>query len=284
MSGWNLSHRLYIPIAASALLAVSAFLSVPGVAQHIETSTFNQAPLRPKEDPTLVAKGKQLYDKQCAACHSTDLRGVEDKGINLLRSQDALTDRNGDNLVPAMLGKKPGLAGHKFDFSTDDANAVAAYVRSVVALIGSQGRPPGESARSPNILVGDAASGKQYFAAKCASCHSVDKDLKGFGAKLPSPKMLQAAWIRGNHLGVPVPTITAKATEPGKPAVEGTLIHIDDFLLTLKIQDGSTVTIRRGGALPKVEVHDPLEAHHNLLPVYTDKDIHDITAYLVTLK
>jgi cytochrome c oxidase cbb3-type subunit III len=78
--------------------------------------------------------------------------------------------------------------------------------------------------------------------------------------------------------------VTVKVTEPGKPELQGTLIHIDDFLVTLTTQDGSVETIRRQGAVPKVEVNDPLEAHRKMLPVLSDKNIHDLTAYLVTLK
>ena len=73
-------------------------------------------------------------------------------------------------------------------------------------------------------------------------------------------------------------------TQPGKAPVKGTVVHVDDFLVTLKLADGSVMTVRRGGAVPKVAVADPLEAHRNLLPTYTDQDIHDVTAYLVTLK
>jgi cytochrome c oxidase cbb3-type subunit 3 len=43
-------------------------------------------------------------------------------------------------------------------------------------------------------------------------------------------------------------------------------------------------SFRRVGDVPKIEINDPLEGHRKLLPVYTDKDIHDVTAYLVTLK
>ncbi len=284
MSGWNLHRSLCTSVAATALFVLPAGLLLNGIAQqHIETSTFNSGPARPKDDSKTVAKGKQLYGNSCESCHSADLRGTE-RGPNLLRSQDALTDTHGENLVPVIRGERAGMGSHKLDLSVDDANAVAAYVRSQISLIGSQGRPPGEAARSPNILVGNAEHGKQYFAAKCANCHSVDGDLKGLSKKIPNPKTLQAAWLRGNHFGVPLPTVTVTVTEAGKPKLEGVLIHVDDFLVTLKIQDGSMVTVRRRGALPKVEVHDPLEAHRNLLPVYTDNDIHDVTAYMVTLK
>ena len=48
--------------------------------------------------------------------------------------------------------------------------------------------------------------------------------------------------------------------------------------------DGSTRSFRRDGAVPKVDITDPLDGHKKLLLTYTDKDVHDVTAYLVTLK
>ena len=279
-----MSTRLRFALTTAALLTLPAGLAYRSVAQqHMETSTFNSAPARPKENPQVVARGKAAYEKSCQSCHSADMRGT-DTGPSILRSQISLTDHGGDMLVPAMLGKDPDVPNHAINIRADAANAVAAYVRTLVAQIGSQGRAPGDAARSPDILVGDATRGKQYFAAKCASCHSVDGDLKGFAKKVPSPKMLQTAWIRGSHLGVTPPAVTVTVTEQGKPQQQGTLIHIDDFIVTLQKADGSMLSVRRNGPAPTVVVHDPLEAHRNLLPVYSDKDIHDVTAYLVTLK
>ena len=65
---------------------------------------------------------------------------------------------------------------------------------------------------------------------------------------------------------------------------EGRLERIDDFMVTLTQADGTPRSFRRNGDVPKVDVRDPLEAHRNLLPVYTDKDIHDVTAYLAGVK
>ena len=48
--------------------------------------------------------------------------------------------------------------------------------------------------------------------------------------------------------------------------------------------DGTQRSFRRNGDTPKVEIHDPLQPHKDLLRTYTDKDIHNVTAYLVTLK
>jgi hypothetical protein len=43
-------------------------------------------------------------------------------------------------------------------------------------------------------------------------------------------------------------------------------------------------SFRRNGTIPKIEIHDPLAAHRNLLAIYTDKNIHDVTAFLAGVK
>ena len=79
-------------------------------------------------------------------------------------------------------------------------------------------------------------------------------------------------------------TVTVAVTLPSGERTEGRLVRIDDFLVTVGLADGTLRTFRRDGDVPKVEVHDPMQAHRDLLAVYTDKDMHDVTAYLVTLK
>ncbi len=66
--------------------------------------------------------------------------------------------------------------------------------------------------------------------------------------------------------------------------MEGNLVRIDEFLVTLAFPDGSERSFTRTGDTPKVVIHDPLKVHRDMLPNYSDKDIHDVTAYLVTLK
>ena len=263
-------------------LAALCFHACPAPAQHIETSTFNQAPGRPPEDPAVVERGKAAYAKYCQQCHGADMRGAE-TNPNLLRSQDALIDKQGEQLVPIMRGESPDFPAHKTDIDVDDAQAVSAYIRSVLAQIGSQGRAPGDASRQPNILVGDAARGKQYFAKSCAGCHSPAGDLSGFARRVSNPNLLQAAWLRGTYLGAKTVPATVTVTEPGKPPVSGVLIHVDDFLVTVQTDNGNLLTFRRNLGTPQVVVHDPLQAHRDLLPRYTDSDIHDVTAYLVTL-
>jgi hypothetical protein len=77
--------------------------------------------------------------------------------------------------------------------------------------------------------------------------------------------------------------ITVTVTLPDRK-VEGVLGRIDDFIVILTEADGTRTTIRRKGDSPKVELHDPMKGHKELLAQYTDRDIHNVTAYLVTLK
>ena len=233
-----------------------------------------------------------MYSVSCTACHGVDLRGGDLGGPNLLRSQVALSDQNGELILPIIQGSRQDAGMPAIPISAQDGLAVAAYVRSVVETIGSQGKPPSVGKAPPSILVGDAGAGQAYFAAKCAGCHSATGDLQGIAARIDDPKALQTAWVAGGarHRRMPAPgaedrgAASASITPPGGETVQGRLAEIDDFLVSVVLADGSVRTFRRDGDVPKVEVHDPMKAHRDLMAVYTDKDIHDVTAYLVTLK
>jgi hypothetical protein len=142
----------------------------------------------------------------------------------------------------------------------------------------------------PSILVGDAAAGATFFAATCASCHSATGDLRGFGGKFTDPKLLQQTWLMpgsGGRLAalmVKVPPTTVTVTLPSGEKINGELDRLDDFGVSLKQADGTHRSFRTDGDTPNVEVHDPLQPHKDLLRVYKDADIHNVTAYLVTLK
>ncbi len=119
-----------------------------------------------------------------------------------------------------------------------------------------------------------------------------DDCAEGIPATL-DPKTLQDTWVAGGRTrrfgptqGAPSSrrTVMVTVTLPSGESVEGRLVRIDDFLVTVALADGTLRTFRREGDVPKVDVHDPMKPHRDLLAVYTDKDIHDVTAYLVTLK
>jgi cytochrome c oxidase cbb3-type subunit 3 len=250
---------------------------------------------RPAGDPAIVARGKSMYEINCQTCHGADLRGGANGGTNLLRAQSMLNDKAGERLIPIVrdglrnAGMPPMPA---IPLPENDVKAVAEYIHSVLATAQRQGGPPPLAVRPVlNVLVGDANAGKAYFATKCATCHSVTGDLQGIGARITDPMALQNAWLAGNAAGGRggggrgnASPVTVTVTPSSGPKVEGRLNRIDDFIVILNMEVGSTRSFRRDGDNPKVEVRDPRDAHRNLLPGYTDKDIHNVTAYLVTVK
>jgi cytochrome c oxidase cbb3-type subunit 3 len=282
-------------IAGVALWSIAAFAQGRG-----GVSSF-PAQQRDPADPAVVARGRAIYDTDCRSCHGADLRGGEQGGSNLLRATPVLNDREGELIQQALQASHKGRLPSAGP-SGDDMKALAAYIHSILALAPGQGAPPPGPPRELNVLVGDAAAGERYFAARCASCHSVTGDLKGIGARGFPPVALQNLWIaggrgagggRGGRGGPPAaqaaPLTTRRETRvtvtlPTGQKYEGRLERIDDFMVTLTQADGTPRSFRRNGDVPKVDVRDPLEAHRNLLPIYTDKDIWDVTAYLAGVK
>jgi cytochrome c oxidase cbb3-type subunit III len=302
--------RLILPsavvLALSALRVLAAQQppaptpAAPPVPTPRSDQTF-PAQQRPLADPAVIEHGKTLYGINCRMCHGPDLRGGDMGGINLLRSALVLKDEDGELILPVVTQGRfpqgsapmPALA-----LSPDDVKSVAAYIHSVAARGARQGGPPPGPPIELNIVVGDAARGQKYFATNCASCHSATGDLQGLAKRYPAPMQLQNAWVAGRasffRFGAPPAApepprrtpkpVTVTVTTREGQRVEGRLDHIDDFLVSLIQPDGSRRTFRREGEVPKIEISDPLKGHKKLLLKYTDTDIHDVTAYLVTLK
>jgi cytochrome c oxidase cbb3-type subunit III len=262
-------------IPASLLFSFAAF------AQNQPVGAF---PSWPKSDPEVIARGKQIYNANCAYCHGEDARGGENGGTNIIRSDVFMKDRQGE-VVQEFLSTANSNE-HRFRFTGNEAAEIAAFVHS----FGINSRDPGRM-RPPTIVVGDGRAGEAYFRSKCTSCHSADGDLKGIASRISNPKSLQQTWLmplvpsarRAAITSDRYRPITVTVTLP-EGNVEGVLGRIDDFLVSLTEADGTRRTIRRDGDSPPVEIHDPMQGHKELLPQYSDRDIHNVTAYLVTLK
>jgi cytochrome c oxidase cbb3-type subunit III len=253
---------------------------------------------RPPGDPVVIERGKGLYTTTCAACHGADLRGGGMGGPNLLRSQVVLSDQHGELILPIVRGARADKGMPALPLPDPDVIAVAEYIHSVTATSQRQGAPPASEAPPPDAIVGDPKAGETYFNAECSSCHSPTGDLQGIGARVPEGKALQNTWVTGSGGGrrgrggasgasaaTPDPrAIIATITLPSGEQVQGPLVRIDNFLVTVRQPDGTQRTFRRVGDKPKVELKDPLEAHKTMLNALTDKDMHDVTAYLAGLK
>jgi cytochrome c oxidase cbb3-type subunit 3 len=119
----------------------------------------------------------------------------------------------------------------------------------------------------------------------------VTGDLQGIGTRTVDPLELQNLWVAGGKaepFDAAVPPGPRDAmvvvTLASGEVVEGRLDRIDDFMVSVVRADGRRQSFRRVGNLPKIDIRDPLAAHRQLLQTYTDRDIHNVTAYLVTVK
>ncbi len=238
-------------------------------------------PERPPADPSVVERGKSIYGVHCTFCHGADARGGSG-GPNLIRASLVLNDRNGELIGPVIREGREGMP--KFDLSPSQISDIAAFIHNFKV-----GGYDVSRMTPPTIVTGDAKAGEAYFRKTCSGCHSVDGNLKGIAARIADPKRLQQTWLmpgtgggrRGSASVVPPTRVTVTAAGN---KVNGRLVRIDDFIVSLIEDDGTPRTFTREGAVPKVELHDPLQGHRSLLASYTDKDIHDVTAYLVTIK
>ena len=252
---------------------------------------------RPPDDPAIVARGKTLYEANCRLCHGADLRGGEG-GSNLLRSVEALHDQNGERLIPLMrAGMPPRMPPSTL--AQDELHAIAIYIHAIQATMTGQGGPPrgNPMPTAEQVLVGNVEAGRQYFAAKCATCHSVTGDMAGIGSRVTDPRMLQNSWVGGTPAGGGRGGrggggggggrgggITVTVTLPNGQKFEGTPGRLDEFVVVVRMADGTERSFPRNGDVPKVDVKDPRQPHRDMMPELLDRDMHNVTAFLASLK
>jgi cytochrome c553 len=272
--------------------------AVLGVAAGVALSAQAGPNDLPKVDAASADRGRTVWVAQCIDCHGSQARGT-DKGPNLVRSVLVLHDRYGSELEPFL--KK----GHQTQSGTPSASFTHDQVVDLANFL--RQRINDTLRGSPlfvvqDILTGDATRGAAYFngAGGCASCHSPTGDLAGIAGRM-SPVDIQQRMIfpslggqgrgRGRGRGTApaaaanatTRVITVAVTPAGGATASGALVHMDDFSVTLRDADGNVRTFRRTPDMRVVKT-DPLQAHHDLLDQITDQDMHDLVAYLETLK
>jgi mono/diheme cytochrome c family protein len=234
---------------------------------------------RPVPPADAVDRGKKQFVIQCASCHGADARG-DDNGPDLVRSEIVLDDEQGSLIGPVVRKGRPNEAMPAFDLSDAQIQDLAAFLRErTQAAINRNAYP------ILNVLTGDAKSGQAFFngAGRCNGCHSATGDLAGVGSRF-RPEQLQARFLypRGGRGGAPPMPTTATVTPLSGRPVSGTLEFMDDFGIGLRDSEGYYRAFSRDSV--KVDIQDPLAAHVQLLRQYTDKSMHDVLAYLATLK
>ena len=266
-----------IAVAAFVLMWTAATLFSQG-----QGGGFVAYPQRPAGDPAAIERGKATYGVNCVFCHGADARGGDGGGPNLLRSSLVLEDSKGERIGAVLREGRPGMPPFQF---TD------AHIADVAEFLHSFPVSSRTGASSIDILTGDPKKGEAYVAAKCASCHTATA-LTAFANRLDDPRMLQQMWIMPGNTGargggaapIPPPPITVTVTLPSGERFNGRLSRVDDFTVSLQEADGTHRTFRTVGTSIKVDVHDPLTPHKELLRVYADADVHNVTAYLASLR
>jgi mono/diheme cytochrome c family protein len=244
-------------------------------------------------DPEAANRGKAIYFRECINCHGANARGpspnagsVQD-GTDLVRSLVVLHDRYGNELGPFL--KK----GHPMQSGASSSSLNPAQVEDLANFLHQ--RFEDTLHRSPfgkplNVLTGNAKAGEEYFngAGKCAGCHSPTGDLAHIASRYDPPtlqlKFLFPRTTRfGRGGGSDSKAVMMTVTQPNGESVTGELVRMDDFTVALRDADGQYRSWTRTPEL-KVQKNDPYETHVELLGQYSDKNMHDIVAYLETLK
>jgi cytochrome c oxidase cbb3-type subunit 3 len=184
-------------------------------------------------------------------------------------------DTAGSTLAPVIRNGRPDKGMPAFPLSEPDLAAVVAFIHSQRTKAESQkgGRRGVDVA---DLQTGDAAAGKRYFDGACASCHSATGDLSGIGTRLKGLRLEQRMlYPRGAK-----ESITVKL--PDGQTVTGTVAYRDEFTVALRDAAGRY----RSWSTDRVTytVAAPAEAHVELLPKYTDDDVHNLMAYLQSLR
>jgi len=281
-------HVFGVVAIVSLSIGVFAAQQPPGRAEgpgRIGGSGIGAYPARPPAEPAALERGRAVYGTNCTFCHGADTRGG-DGGPSLLRSSLVLDDKQGELIGPVILAGRPDRGMPKFALTAEQIADIATFLHSfrVAGYDSSRNQPA-------TIVVGNAAAGQQYFASKCASCHSPTGDLRGLATRIDNPRMLQQLWLMPGSVqgrGVPPPSNStpprARVTLASGETIEGEVERLDNFSVALRKADGTRASWRIADGRPRVEILDPLRPHRELLRAYADADIHNVTAYLATLK
>jgi cytochrome c oxidase cbb3-type subunit 3 len=220
-------------------------------------------------------RGQNEFAQSCGFCHGDDATGA--RAPDLVRSPLVNKDSGGDLIGPVIRNGRP-------DQGMPALPLPDATIQDLVAFLHMR---VGQAARSSHVggdyplerlLTGNAEADRAYFngAGKCASCHSPTGDLAGI-AKKYAPLYLEERLLapRGGPRTVIV-------TTPSGEQIAGKIDHLDEFSVSMRDAAGWYHSWPRDQV--KVNVRDPLQVHREMLTQFTDADIHNLFAYLETLK
>jgi cytochrome c oxidase cbb3-type subunit III len=246
-----------------------------------------QASQPPQSSPSpQVQAGQTLFAAQCAFCHGRDAAGGE-TGPDLTSSEIVEKDVGGNEIGTVVRTGRPDRGMPQFNLTDTDLAAIVAFLHDEKAKAESK---PGRrrNVQPEDLQTGNAEEGKHYFsgAGGCAKCHSPTGDLAGVANRLRGLALLE-------RMLYPKPRKSGAADSPTSPAtvtvtlatgqtVTGKLAYQDEFVIGLTDSAGWYRSWFKSAV--KFKVVDPLEAHSEQLGKYTDETMHNVLAYLQTLR
>ncbi len=247
-------------------------------AAWLATAMFaqNPKPAAPAYAATLVSAGQSKFVQDCGFCHGRDAGGGED-GPDLTRSKLVAEDVEGNKIGPVVRNGRPQNGMPRFTVSDQELAELVAFIHTQKTIAESQkgGRRGVDVA---DLQTGNPEAGKQYFngAGKCSSCHSVTGDLAGLTRRLNGLKLEERLmYPRGAKSKIVI-------TLPSGETIAGELAYKDEF--NVAVLDPSGWYRSFPVSKVKYKIDSPADAHVDLLAKYTDEDIHNLMAYLQTLR
>lgn len=245
----------------------------------IETPSAVRQKAKPKSHvypPEQVESGQTSFLQNCAFCHGRDAGGGE-TGPDLTRSKLVADDANGEKIGVVVRNGRPEKGMPRFALSETEIAALVAYVHTQKAKAESQvgGR---RGVDVEDLQTGNVEDGKAYFngAGQCSTCHSPTGDLAGIASKYQGLK-LEERMLYPNDAKAEVSVVT-----PSGETVSGQLVYRDEF--TVGLRDSSGWYRSWPASAVQYAVKAPAEKHVELLAKYSDDDVHNLMAYLQTLR
>lgn len=289
-----MNTRQVLSILGSAMLAAGVVIAQAptgtavrkGPPRSTDPSQSPAARPRPKQTSNEiypaaeVQAGEQRFVSQCGFCHGRDAAGGE-SGPDLTRSQLVAEDTHGDKIGPVLRAGRPDAGMPAFRMDDQELNAVVAFIHTQTTKFATLGGGR-RSVEPADLATGNAEDGRAYFngTGGCSACHSPAGDLAGIASRYPGLVLLQRMLYPS---GQPAPAPPkAIFTLPSGQTITAPLVAEDEFDVIVLDPLGKRQTYPKDAV--NVKIDDPMSAHFAQLGRYTDADMHNVYAYLATLK
>lgn len=204
-----------------------------------------------------------------------------------------MTADRGETLRAFLAGGRPEAGMPPFSVTAEQAAQLSGVIRSFAR----PDQPEQSGTDDATVLVGDAAAGRAFFngpVGRCGSCHAITEGETGSATNLAhvasrydSVMDLQNAMVLNrSFFWSPALNrdVTARITYADGRTISGYLTSVSDFKVIIRDEQNRETIINRSGGEPQVVLIDRMQHHLDLLEVYRDEDMHNLTAYLATMQ